>query len=180
MILFLDFDGVLHPRDGHNHPLFGRTSLLWQILHACPTAEVVFSTSWRENFTVPEMMNFVTYGGGEELAHRFIGSTPVIDCGENDYRREDECKSWLVANSLENHPWLAIDDNASWFDAANLHYVDYRFGLVESDVAAIIDAIKQQTQACRLMRSRNNVERLVGSLEQLATGDAERHTKRID
>jgi hypothetical protein len=76
-ILFLDFDGVLHPIQ-RSEPDFCRLELLWKILRACPDVEVVFSTSWRKIYSPDEIIEFVTFGGGEDMAHRFIGSTPSI------------------------------------------------------------------------------------------------------
>ena len=86
MILFLDFDGVLHPHLRHE-PDFCRLPLLWGILRAAPEAKVVFSTSWREVYRPDEMVEFVTYGGGEDLAHRIIGQTPSPENEGRDGRR---------------------------------------------------------------------------------------------
>lgn len=78
MILFLDFDGVMHPDFAREKALFSATPLLWQVLEACPLVDVVFSTSWREIHPMSELIDFATQGGGEHLAGRFIGSTPSI------------------------------------------------------------------------------------------------------
>ena len=76
MIIFLDFDGVLHSHDiDDDKYLFSRVSLLWQILRGCPGVDVVFSTSWRNTYQFYELIDFVNYGGGEDLEHRFIGTT---------------------------------------------------------------------------------------------------------
>jgi hypothetical protein len=65
VIIFLDFDGVLHSYNKCNDDaLFSRVSFLWEILRTCADADVVFSTSWRDIYKFDEMLNFVTYGGG--------------------------------------------------------------------------------------------------------------------
>lgn len=144
-LLFLDFDGVLHPLL-RKEPDFCRLELLWKILRACPDVEVVFSTSWREIYRPDEIIEFVTWGGGEDLAHRFIGFTPSI-LRENGafitgsyHRRHIECRLWLTGNSQTNRAWLAIDDIAISFPplSPTFYLVDGNTGLTESDVAKII------------------------------------------
>lgn len=142
MILFLDFDGVLHPETS-DAELFCRLPLFWELLRQCPEVEVVFSTSWREIYPQDELLAFVTSGGGEDLAHRFIGSTPLARKPpyEDDYRlREIECLAWLEGSGLQERPWLALDDVAYWFSPNNSnHYlVNYRTGLTEVDMAEIV------------------------------------------
>lgn len=145
-LLFLDFDGVTHDVM-RREPDFCRAPMLWQILRACPDTQVVFSTSWRSLYRPEELLAFVTRGGGEDLAHRFIGSTPSIiqEQGANIagrvYKREAECLEWLRHNGGCNQPWIALDDTAVWFRGANLYLVDQYTGLTEEAVAEIIQRI---------------------------------------
>lgn len=146
-ILFLDFDGVLHPKNTDRETVFCRVELLWKILRACPNLEVVFSTSWRELHKFDELLDFVTCGGGEDLAQRFIGVNPsiVLESGANlagqIYQREDECISWLVTNNQSQRPWLALDDTDCWFVGSNLYLVNSETGLTDADVLAIVGRI---------------------------------------
>lgn len=142
MILFLDFDGVLHP-NLKGEPDFCRLPLMWQILGACPDMEVVFSTSWREIYKFDEMVEFVTYGGGEEFAARFIGSTPELEAQNHCDRRDLEIQSWLDANG-HSGSWLAIDDMPNLFNGGhpNLYVVDGACGLTDADVLAILGRIQ--------------------------------------
>ncbi len=137
MILFLDFVGVLHPSVRGKVP-FCDTALLWQILRACPEAKVVFSTSWRDNFDPVAMVDFVTYGGGEDLEPRFIGETPNLE-DEGLYGRRDlDIQRWLDTNN-HSGPWLAIDDIVELFHGnQNLYVVNGQRGLAETDVVAIL------------------------------------------
>lgn len=142
MILFLDFDGVLHPAVRGRVP-FCHTHLLWQILRACPDVNVVFSTSWRDTFDPVAMLDFVTYGGGEDLEPRFIGETPNCE-DEGLYGRRDlEIQRWLDTN---NHagPWLALDDMVELFSGGhpNLYVCDGNRGLTDADVVAIIERMQ--------------------------------------
>jgi hypothetical protein len=148
MILFLDFDGVLHPLMRHE-PDFCRLPLFWKILRACPDASVVLSTSWREIYRPEEIIEFATYGGGEDLTHRFIGSNPSVVrepgayIAGRVYKREEQCLEWLRANGGKQQPWLALDDMAFWFRGDNLYLVNAQTGLTDADVAAIIQRINE-------------------------------------
>jgi len=138
MILFLDFDGVLHPELPGRPDDFSSRPHLWEILRACPGVEVVFATAWRELHSFDELVVFATQGGGEDLAHRFIGATPVMQ--DVQYRREAECRQWLADSGQQGRPWLALEDFDSYFSPAcpTLYMVDYRTGLTEPDVAMLI------------------------------------------
>jgi hypothetical protein len=151
MIIFLDFDGVLHPHDIENDEYtFSRVSFLWQILRNCPDADVVFSTSWRITYKFEEMLGLVTYGGGEDLELRFIGATPSIvrepmSNKTGAARREQECRLWLTGNGHQKTPWIAIDDTAIFFsaDCPMLYLVDKNTGLTSADIENLIARIKQ-------------------------------------
>ena len=54
-ILFLDFDGVLHP-DGI--ALFSRLGLLEEYLLKMPEIEIVISSTWRETQGFDELKNY--------------------------------------------------------------------------------------------------------------------------
>ena len=146
MILFLDFDGVLHPETGRESDLFCRLPLLWKILRTRPEVEVVFSTSWPEVHSPEAMLGFVTSNGGEDLLRRFIGRNPVVpvEPGADDYRRRElECLAWLAENKRDSSDWLALDDIAYWFSDScpNLYLVNYMTGLTEADVARILERL---------------------------------------
>lgn len=149
MILFLDFDGVLHPqgRSGNVDTLFQSAPLIWTLLARNPDVEVVLATSWREDYPFDELREFCTYGGGEQYAERIIGVTPVLEFEKRGF----ECKVWMD----ENRPfdtWLAIDDDASLYDSSSFVYVvDSGTGLQMMDIDAIqelIDAYRTPTQTC--------------------------------
>lgn len=149
MILFLDFDGVLHPHM-RREPDFCRLPLLWQILRACPNVSVVFSTSWREIYQHDEMVKFVTRDGGEDLVHRFIGKTPRTPRARSTYVagpqpvRHNECERWLIENDQQHRAWLALDDEALIFPQGSptLYLVNGKMGLTSADAKAIIARIR--------------------------------------
>ena len=88
VVLFLDFDGVLHPyRDGPGtHQLvnekikglsancFSCLGRFEQWLHRHPSVEVVFSTSWRLYVPVTELRSYFS----PELRQRLKACTPPL------------------------------------------------------------------------------------------------------
>lgn len=155
MILFLDFDGVLHPELSGVEE-FCCAPVLWAVLRDCPHVEVVFSTSWRESFPQQDLVRYATAGGGEDLASRFIGVTPIPEVArrsfvqyglqpEPDSRRSRECEIevWRHANNATQRPWVAVDDVAWWFseDCPNLYLVNYKIGLQMADLATLIERL---------------------------------------
>lgn len=143
-VIFLDFDGVLHPHVRHE-PDFCCLPLLWQILRAIPEARIVFSTSWREDYRLEEITEFITYGGGEDLADRIIGRTPSLESESMYGRRDLEILSWLDTNQHTGR-WLALDDMPEIFNGnPNLYVVDGSTGLTETDVAAIVAILSADT-----------------------------------
>jgi hypothetical protein len=108
---------------------------------------------WRELHSIDDLVEFVTKGGGEDLAHRFIGRTPSIGGASSQgaascpagpfYRREIECRLWLSENGQQNRPWLALDDFDTYFSPScpKLYLVDELTGLTEADVTALIERL---------------------------------------
>ena len=146
MILFLDFDGVVHPEEAVPTELFSGRRVLWQVLRARPDVDVVFSTSWREFRSQKEMIQLMTRNGGGDLRHRFVGQTPVIPLvryGGHSHPREEECLRWLSENKRPHKGWLALDDVEWLFSPGcrNLYRVNHQTGLTDGDVPAILERL---------------------------------------
>jgi hypothetical protein len=144
--IFLDLDGVLHPEGGDTSRLFECAPRLWAILRTVPEAQVVFSTSWRLHHSLDELIDFASACGGEDLAERFVGITPLVksvDEDRGDYRRRElECLAWREHTGHVGN-WLAIDDIEHWFSplTRNVFISDFRTGLSDADVPVIIDRL---------------------------------------
>lgn len=150
MIIFLDVDGVTHALNAKTDRLFSCTPRLWEILRACPEVQLVVSSSWRERYSMVELIDFLTRGGGEDLAHRIIGKTPCTPRARSTYVagpqpvRHNECERWLIENGQQHRAWLALDDEALIFPqgSTTLYLVNGKMGLTSADAKAIISIAK--------------------------------------
>lgn len=144
MILFVDFDGVLHPNcDDAVH--FSCAPALWALLRRHPETRVVFSTGWRFERPLDELRRLVCANGGEDLTDRFISATPLLRHDVDERSREKDCRAWLTANGQEGESWLAIDDMPSLFTrgAAHFYHVNPRRGLMDYDMERISAVIRR-------------------------------------
>lgn len=117
MILFLDFDGVLHPE-----PCFDRANLfcflprLEGVLNDFPNVRLVISSTWRENRPLETLRSFFSAANRD----RIIDVTPswrehpelleVIG-----YQRQTEIEAWLRNSNEPWRSWVAIDDKPFLF-----------------------------------------------------------------
>lgn len=153
MILFLDFDGVLHPR-----PVIGRSSdsglfscleLLEDVLRQLPHVEVVISSAWRTTHTLDHMRHYFS----KDLRDRVIGMTPEPPLENvpehlSDYTRHAECVAWLAQHRPAGEPWLAIDDMAEDFAprCRQLLLIDGWVGLDAESAARLLLRLKEAGQ----------------------------------
>jgi len=145
MILFLDFDGVLHhenvtvkrcppserrylkahesrflTRDGKlvkGKDLFEHADRLAAALAPFPNVRIVISSTWREHFRPEKLLQFLPAA----LADRVIGHTPLCDKFGGVGSRLSEVLAYLEGNGLAGEPWIALDDQAQlfWDDTEN-------------------------------------------------------------
>lgn len=112
MILFLDFDGVLHPAvDGEPTSageVFVHLPRFESVMREFPGVDIVISSSWRTQIPMPKILARFS----PDIAARIVGSTPNLDAAPLA-RRENEILAWLAATGRGDEPWLALDD-ASW------------------------------------------------------------------
>ena len=113
MILFCDFDGVLHPASGSDQ--FNQAHRMGALLRDFPHIDVVLSTSWREGYPYDVLRNVF----GEDLSHRVIGKTPVISQKEAPFRpyvRYREIQLWLQHHTREaKRGHVILDDDRVQF-----------------------------------------------------------------
>lgn len=133
MIVFVDFDGVLHPVGG---PLFSCVENFFAILRVHPSAQVVITSTWRDDYSLSALGEMLSNGG--EFEGRVIGVTPNLESDGFYGRRDLEILQWMEVNRYGGR-WLAIDDQAELFGGGhqNLYLVDGARGLADVDTVAI-------------------------------------------
>lgn len=146
MILFLDFDGVLHPQPTILRPgrgVFTALHLLEDVLRQVPHVEVVISSSWRMRHPFGELREFFA----PDVRDRIVGVTPMPgDVAEaprelhNECPRHAECLAWLARHRPPGTPWLALDDIADEFapQCRNLMLIDGARGLMPDTAQALL------------------------------------------
>ncbi len=105
-VLFLDFDGVLHPR---TQGTFRAVPLLQAWLERQPHVSVVVSSNWRMSHSVDALRALFE----TPLAQRIVDAVPF----EGPERRGDRqrlIEAWLNAHSVRT--WVALDDDVSLFE----------------------------------------------------------------
>jgi len=101
MLLFLDFDGVLHPALDGREPNFCRLPLLEPVLRAAPSVSIVISSTWREALTLDELREPFSAG----IACR-IAVTPLLEGA----LRHGEIMRYLKLHATHATEWVALDD----------------------------------------------------------------------
>ncbi|TAH47064.1 MAG: hypothetical protein EYC71_02245 [Gammaproteobacteria bacterium] len=134
-IIFLDFDGVLHP-DGIAR--FSQLPIFERFLAEMPDAEVVVSSTWREDHTLDQLRGFFS----PPLRHRISGVTPSLDDGYEPGGRQKEILSYLANEGLseKNCSWVALDDIALFFESScqNLVLTESSSGFTEQEGRQLI------------------------------------------
>lgn len=151
VILFLDFDGVLHPDPCFDaQRLFEQAPRLGAVLEEFAEARLVLSTSWRTERSLPELCQPL----GAPLAARVIGVTPnfadfAAPARLWPYRRQAECVEWLNAHGAAAREWIALDDRASLFapDCERLIECDSRRGFDETGAGRLRFALLRARRA---------------------------------
>lgn len=113
MILFLDFDGVLHPIPTEDRNMLCHVPRLESVLHAFPHVQVVISSWWRASHTLDELREYFS----EDIRHRIIDVTPLqtervpgslfLAAAKE---RGEEVLQWIESNSYGGK-WVALDDD---------------------------------------------------------------------
>lgn len=126
LILFLDFDGVLHPDyetyDLPNYQIFCRLPQLERVLRDFPSVDIVISSMWRYQFTLDQLRARFS----PDIAFRIIGKLPQSEYFDSSYvraRREKEITSWLIDAERTAESWVALDDCAWHFHLYRDHLV---------------------------------------------------------
>lgn len=113
MILFLDFDGVLHPLD-REEGVLTHLPRFERVMRDHPDIDLVVSSAWREEHSLEALRAFFT----PDVGGRIIGSTPIFEFLDHSYVRQAEITAWLREHEREGTQWIALDDS-DWLFAPN-------------------------------------------------------------
>ncbi|MGF6937145.1 hypothetical protein OKW41_006307 [Paraburkholderia sp. UCT70] len=122
LILYLDFDGVLHPEDVHmrtgrgpyiaspeGHTLFEHAELLERVLLPYPGVRIVLSTSWVRMY---KSVARVARKLPPELRERVIGATYHGAMDAESFRQAPRgMQVWSDVLRRKPDDWLAVDDD---------------------------------------------------------------------
>ena len=108
MLLFLDFDGVLHSAyGGKGSPAFCRAGFLANALEGHDVS-IVITSSYREHHAIDHLKSLLG-----PLGRRVIGTTPLLT---GPFVRQREIEAWLERNPLHaNARYVVLDDDPRLF-----------------------------------------------------------------
>jgi len=112
-LVFLDFDGVLHPYGAFLDELgqFCWLAGLAEVLRPWPDVQIVVHSTWRYEYTEAELKGFLG-----ELGPRFVGAAPRLP-------REIAIETVLEANKGRVNAHVVLDDDAREFTGGRLHLI---------------------------------------------------------
>lgn len=144
MVLFLDFDGVLHPEILRvESDLLSRLPLIETVLREYPPVELVISSAWRLKYADSSIaLTALRQHFTPDIAARVVGVTPNhrklndddAPEGLSTYSRHWECEAWIRAHRPPGTRWMAMDDRAYLFKpfTKNLMAFDSRTAFTEA------------------------------------------------
>jgi hypothetical protein len=142
VILFLDFDGVLHSEHCHDSLWFSQMHHFESAVRGTPDTQVVVSSTWRHQHTLEALKNHFS----EDIAALMVGVTPryeqLVDVPERlvNYPREAECQAWLEQSGTGRWAaWIAVDDRSWGFRPFNKNVllINGETGMQEEDSIAL-------------------------------------------
>ena len=133
-LVFLDFDGVLHPNFSTAEEHFVKAERLLAALDGFESeVAIVVSSSWRFQYEWRELLGVMPKAIGALAA----GATPEVEPVR--HQRYREIRAYLARRPMAD--WRAIDDDLLGFpgDCSNLIACDGRVGF-DDDAAALLRA----------------------------------------
>jgi hypothetical protein len=138
VILFLDFDGVLHAVGGvTERQRLAKLPLLEALLREPELGHVgiVVSSTWRVAYSLAQLRSVFS----PDLRARVCDCTPQLAEHASDYARHEEITAWL-ARHPEVRGWIAVDDDARGFPRSSHPRVVFTAGdtgLCAADIALL-------------------------------------------
>ncbi|KWU24765.1 HAD domain-containing protein [Burkholderia cenocepacia] len=131
-LLFLDFDGVVHPRTRGTFELLPMLED-WLVLNT--HVDVVISSTWRLEYSLAHLREGFLC---PELHPRIIDVTPDLPAHAGPVRQA-EIEHWIAAHGRRTSRRAALDDDATLFQKGCpwLVQTEYTAGLTPQHLAAL-------------------------------------------
>lgn len=136
-LLFLDFDGVLHPSSGFEEIAFNKADDLAQILVKNP-CNIVISSSWRFHYSIDQLKSRLPL----EIQGLICGTTGDPHYGK--WPRFHEIKNYMVQRNIVAD-WRALDDSFIEFPVhcEELIICNPNIGISEKELAILRQWLEQ-------------------------------------
>ncbi len=109
MIIFLDFDGVLHPEPCKLDGEFCHLPRFEAIVRDFPDVRLVISSAWRHDQDLEALKCYFS----PDIAERIIDVTPSwkqLDGDPPSFERQAEVEAWLRKHAAPWDAFLVLDD----------------------------------------------------------------------
>jgi hypothetical protein len=140
-LIFLDFDGVMHPAGCDTSRYFCNLAAFEAVLREHPHVALVIASTWRHAYPLDEIKrNF-----SADIAGRIVGKTPTWEDEGDEHIRYQEIRKFLKHPKLAGLRWVAVDDSRHEFppDCPNLVLCDSQRGFD----AAAAQALRERLRA---------------------------------
>jgi hypothetical protein len=144
-LIFLDFDGVLHPTSASKDKYFCNADKLLQVIKD-KSCRIVISSSWRFSHSLTKIKTLLP----QFLAEKIIGVTGNAYIGK--HARFNEIQIYLNSSS-SNFDWIALDDSKFEFpeNCSQLIHCNPNFGITDEELIQIEKFLNEKDKSflCR-------------------------------
>ena len=107
ILVFLDFDGVMHPAGCQTSRYFCQRDLFEAVMREHPSAGIVITSTWRHAYPMAEIRRFFS----PDIAQRIVGKTPTHEDETDEHIRYREIRALLQHPKVAGARWIAVDDS---------------------------------------------------------------------
>jgi hypothetical protein len=122
IILFLDFDGVLHcwfpraDRSDDENKYFAYLPHLEALLREFPSVDIVIASDWRLTHTLEELRSHFA----QDVRNRVLDTTErVRPPSRTPGHRERQTQQFLQRNAISDVDWIALDDDPTCYTSVD-------------------------------------------------------------
>jgi hypothetical protein len=115
IILFLDFDGVLHvwfpraDRSDAENQYYAYLPRLERVLLEYLSVQIVITSDWRLRLNAEQLREVFS----PDIRKRILGTTARTKPSRGTIgQRQNQAEEYLRINALTSFPWVALDDDA--------------------------------------------------------------------